>query len=286
MLGVLTGGSVQFGYAIMHAPSSVYFVAIRRWLWNTVCPSTSKAAVTRLFSQTSAPAEYVNWPGNLSFDPVEMSPATRELPFASKPAPKWGATLARYDQTTNGLTPTAPAPRKLSESPVGSRTSVPIARPARSPFQTAPLTRRTMSPIPLAPLVFENDWLRQFVMLTTDPQPGLVLNAWVPLPELSMMVASETILILTSWIGMATETSTRLVRPKVIKVVTWWIFKSIRFCTVTTSLMNEQSVTLSPLTEQVRGWFVFGSVITVSGWVNTSGRRFKSVPSKLLNERY
>src|SRR5260221_11687806 len=90
-----------------------------------------------------------------------MLPAAMELPFASYPTNMCGDTLDRSDQTKNGLNPAAPAPRKLSASPVGTRTSTPKANAALSPFQATPFTLNVISPMPEAVPALEDELVRQ-----------------------------------------------------------------------------------------------------------------------------
>src|SRR5262249_5870473 len=126
----------------------------------TCWPTRSKAALRRLVIQTSAPPEYVNSPGNLSFFPVVMSPAMTELPLIWYPTSMWGEIRERRDQTTNGLNPAAPAPRKFRASPEGTRTSTPRANAAFSAFHTTPFTRNVMSPMPEAIAALEDELVR------------------------------------------------------------------------------------------------------------------------------
>src|SRR6267378_2426764 len=144
---------------------------------NTCCPTKSKATVNHLVSQTSAPPVYVSWPGNLAFVPVEVSPASTELPLVSYPTITCGEILALADTTTKGRTPAAPVPRKFRWSPVGTRTSTPSATATRSPFQAVPFTRRVMSPIPDTLRKLENELLRQGTKVgKIEPQPARMGN--------------------------------------------------------------------------------------------------------------
>src|ERR1700721_1250265 len=105
---------------------------------------------------------------------------------------------------------------KLSESPVGNRTSTPTASLACSASQILPFARRVMSPIPEAVRLLVNTWWRQ----GNSQEFGTTENECTLLLELLTIVASEIICMRTFSMGMTIETSIRLVMPYGTEVVT------------------------------------------------------------------